>query len=647
MHGYIQQPKPIVCELQELGPINVILANNTSFESTWDRLVRCYHYLGYTKMYGPRLKYLAIARDEPLAALSFNRAVLKAGVRDRYIGWDETLKKKHLERVVCNNRLLILPWVHVPNLTSHLLSRALRLLKEDWDMLFGTSVFMVETFVDISRFKGTCYKAAGWHYLGETRGFAKAGKGYYYHGNRKAVFVKVLDPNFRKQLAVQPDNRPLQIRRAKGRGTKMMLAKPDYDPQILAACGLAEDDLGTVTQMLEQYLDVFKPCYRRLEQKHQVDTFIKGLLSDLERKSIEPVALRYAGPAGVRTMQMFFKNSPLNDEMMLKIYQEQLAALIGDEKGMLNVDGSDFPKKGKDSVGVARQHCGIMGKTDNCQAGVFLGYSCSKGYGLLDRRLYMPQKWFSDEYDEFRKKCAVPEKLTFKTKNELASEMIEKTTSQSTLPFKWIGCDSAFGCDRDFLESLPKQCYYFADTRSNQLVFTAMPKMETPRSSKNGRPFKHPRPSFPPVKVSSFAEDESLPWQRISLAEGAKGPIVADVKVVRCVSCHSSTPYGNYLLPHEEVWLYIRRYADGRIKYSLCNAPADTPLEKLHCVATMRWPIEQCFEECKSYLGMGHYETRSYRAWYRHMLFVMVAHLFTMMLRLHFKKNGRVNYANG
>ena len=147
--------------------------------------------------------------------------------------------------------------------------------------------------------------------------------------------------------------------------------------------------------------------------------------------------------------------------------------------------------------------------------------------------------------------------------------------------------------------------------------------------------------------MSKYAEDENLPWQQITLAEGAKGPIVADVKIVRCVSCHSSTPRGNYLLPQEEVWLYIRRYNDGRVKYSLCNAPADTPLETLHRVATMRWPIEQCFEECKSYLGMGHYETRSYRAWYRHMLFVMIAHLFTIMLRLRFKKNGCINNADG
>ena len=166
---------------------------------------------------------------------------------------------------------------------------------------------------------------------------------------------------------------------------------------------------------------------------------------------------------------------------------------------MLNVDGSDFPKKGTDSVGVARQHCGLLGKTENCQAGVFVGYSSTKGYGLVDRRLYIPQKWFGKEYAGLREKCAVPEDLTFRTKNQLAADML----------------------------------------------------------------------------------------------------------------------------------------------------PEDTEMETLNRVATMRWPIEQCFEECKSHLGMGHYETRSYRAWYRHMLFVMMAHLFTMMLRIRFKKNGSLDHADG
>lgn len=105
---------------------------------------------------------------------------------------------------------------------------------------------------------------------------------------------------------------------------------------------------------------------------------------------------------------------------MLKLYQNQLSKLIGDEEGMFNVDGSDFPKKGSNSVGVMRQHCGIMGTTDNCLAGVFLGYSSVKDYGLLDRRLYMPQKWFGRDHEALRKQTAVPKDLTFQTKNELA-----------------------------------------------------------------------------------------------------------------------------------------------------------------------------------------------------------------------------------
>lgn len=635
--------------LKNFSPIRIILVNGTSHEKTWDDLVRRFHYLGYRKMYGPRVKYLAFHQDRPLAAISFNRATLRVGVRDRFVGWNDSSKQKYLDRIVCNNRFLILPGVEIPNLASHLLSRSLRRLREDWLQLYGTHLFLVETFVDPSRYLGTCYKAAGWRYLGNTQGFAKVGNIYRYHGHQKRVFVYVLDARFRKQLGLTPDPRPLQVRKAEtGREPRMMLSIPDYDPYILEACEIEDQDVTTICSILEGYLDRYRSCYKRVEQKHLADTFVKGLLSDLDRKSIEPVALRYTGPKGVRPLQMFFKNSTFNDERMLETYQEQLAELIGDENAMINVDGSDFPKKGNNSVGVARQHCGILGKTDNCQAGVFIGYSSIKGYGLVDRRLYMPQPWFTEDYAGLRQQCAVPEDLVFKTKNQLATEMIQAVASSSRFPFRWIGCDAAFGCDRSFLESLPEDCFYFADVRANELVFAGMPTMEIPVSKPTGGRYKYPRPSFPPVKVSDYASDEQIPWQRIVLAEGAKGPIIADVKCVRCVVCSSSTRYRNYVMPKEPVWLYIRRYANGGIKYCLCNAPEDTPMNVLNQVATMRWPIEQCFEECKSHLGMGHVEARSYKAWHRHMLFVMMAHLFTQILRRRFKKNGScIDHAYG
>jgi SRSO17 transposase len=119
----------------------------------------------------------------------------------------------------------------------------------------------------------------------------------------------------------------------------------------------------------------------------------------------------------------------------------------------------------------------------------------------------------------------------------------------------------------------------------------------------------------------------------VILGEGSKGPIITDVKVLRVVECRDN-------LPGRDVWLYIRRYEDGRINFSLSNAPADIPKQELHRAATLRWPIEQCFEECKSYLGMGHCESRSWNAWHQHMLFVMIAHLFVLEVRQRFKKNG-------
>lgn len=373
------------------------------------------------------VKYLAISEEKLLAAISFNRATLKVGRRDRYIGWDDALKRQYLSRVVCNNRFLILPWVRVQNLASYLLSRTLRLLREDWHQLYGTSPFLVETFVDRPRYKGTCYKAAGWLELGETQGFAKAGKTYVYHGNVKIVFVKVLDKRFRKELGVTPDSRPLRTRKVqKRRGTTMMLSKPDYDPGILNACGITPDDVSVVTEMLQTYLSIYTPSYKRFTQKDLADTFIKGLLSDLDRKSIEPVALRYSGPKAVRTMQMFFKHSTFDDNKMLQIYQHELASLIGDEDGMLNIDGSDFPKKGENSVDVARQYCGILGKTENCQAGVFLGYAGANGYGLVDRRLYMPEKWFSDEYAELRKDCLFLKTWSFRQKMNWLSRCLTR-----------------------------------------------------------------------------------------------------------------------------------------------------------------------------------------------------------------------------
>ena len=182
----------------------------------------------------------------------------------------------------------------------------------------------------------------------------------------------------------------------------------------------------------------------------------------------------------MRGFQQFFKRSKLPDNEMLLQYQKLLADTISAPDGMLCVDGSDFIKKGTHSVGVSRQYCGRPGKTENCQAGVFIAYTSEQGYGLLNEKLYLPQNWFSEEYRDKWKHCRIPEDTEFQTKNTIASKLINQVTSEGLFQVKWIGCDAAFGCDHKFLESLPETVSYFASIRENELIFRHMPEMIVP-----------------------------------------------------------------------------------------------------------------------------------------------------------------------
>jgi SRSO17 transposase len=318
---------------------------------------------------------------------------------------------------------------------------------------------------------------------------------------------------------------------------------------------------------------------------------------------------------------------------------------FADSEGMLTVDGSDFPKKGNNSAGVARQYCGQSGKVDNCQAGVFIGFSGKKGYGLLDAKLYIPQKWFEDSHKHLWKECDMARakeepQIVFQTKNEIAIDLINELNENNKLPFKWIGCDTSFGCDANFRASLPEGVYLFADVRNTGLVYRERPTWSVPpRTSKYGKAPSLPVPNVLPVPITDIIADDTVPWSEIVIAEGSKGPIRAKIKYCRVIECIDGKD-------GDECWLYIRQYENGDIRSSICNAPAEIDTSELNNAATLRWPIEQSFEECKSQLGMKDYETRSYVAWHRHMLLVMLAHLFVLEVRFSFlKKTMSESYA--
>ena len=422
------------------------------------------------------------------------------------------------------------------------------------------------------------------------------------------------------------------------KGASKMIPKINaYNEKITEEKELHKITNEEIEEQLMEYLQSYRNCFVRSQQIKYFNTYEKGLLSNLDRKTIEPIALSFLGEKEVRGMQQFFTRSKGWDEAIEKFYKKKAAEHLSDIGGFLSVDESDFAKKGNDSVGVTRQYCGRLGKTENCQAGVFLSYATEKGIGLLDSRLYLPNEWFKDEYAQKREECQIPEDRTFQTKNEMAKEMINNIIENQLFNINCIGCDASFGSDGTFLDNIPDDMNYFASVRKNEHIFREMPEVVIPEniSGNSGGKFKHPRSKERPVHIKTIIDDESIPWVKRAISEGTKGPIIAEVKSLRCISCRKEN---RLFVPKAEIWVYIRKHEDGTIKYFVSNMPADTIISELDRLATARWSIEQCFQECKSYLGMTHYETRSYPAWYRHMQLVMIAQLFVTVLRNSFKK---------
>ena len=633
---------PMQAELKDLRPIRIELVSRASQEPLWNQLVDEYHYLGCKGLPGCNLKYLAYSQQRVVAALGWRAAALKLAARDAFIGWSADQRKAHLRQIANGSRFLILPWVQVYSLASHVLSQNIPQLVEDWHRIYGSELLLLESFVDPRKFTASCYKAGNWIRVGRTKGYTKQGAGYRYHGQIKEVYLYVVNRKFRRIVGCQ--QRPLtQLsaanRRREGR-LKMILRTTDWNPNVMPSMDLTETDIRRVGLELEVFHEQFSDYYGRIEQHQLGLTYLTGLLSTIERKTVEGITLRFLGEESVRYVQNHLSAYRWDHEGMLAAYQGALGRVISTEaqlEGMWNIDSSEIRKKGRESVGVARQYCGSLGKVENCQSGVYLGYASDKGYGLISSRLYMPQVWFSDEYAERRQKCRVPQELEFASKVQIGLELLKEAESTERFCARWVGCDATFGSSYEFLDTIGERFYYFANVKSDQQVWLERPEVGVPEWNGKG-----PRPTrvrvlqkdARPITVAEIAGGDWLKWELVKLAEGAKGPIITEVACIRVIESRAG-------MPGKECWLFMRKYPNGQIKYAMSNAPADTPLETLTRVSTMRWSLEQCFQEAKSELGMDHYEHRSWPGWQRHMLYVFLAQLFLLKLRLKYKKKVR------
>lgn len=191
---------PINTNLKGILPLEFIQVRRSGLEKLFNSLISHYHYLGYVQPVGEHLKYIAYAESRPVACLAFSSAPRHIGPRDTFIGWDAKTRRQNIHLICYNTRFLILPWVHIPYLASHILARIAKIILNDWNRLYNHPVYYIETFVDKQRFKGTCYRAANWAYLGDTKGLGKDNRSNIPNRSVKAIYGYPLSKDFRKAL---------------------------------------------------------------------------------------------------------------------------------------------------------------------------------------------------------------------------------------------------------------------------------------------------------------------------------------------------------------------------------------------------------------------------------------------------------------
>ncbi|MDY6839877.1 MAG: IS701 family transposase [Thermodesulfobacteriota bacterium] len=408
---------------------------------------------------------------------------------------------------------------------------------------------------------------------------------------------------------------------------------------------LGKDNIKNFMNELRGFHEQFADCFQRSESREHFFNYMSGQFSPIERKSIEPIALAVKD-GNVRAMQRFVSDAPWDDAKMIYTYRSHVNDDLGSPDGALIFDESGFVKKGQDSIGVGRQYCGTIGKVDNCQVGVFAAYVSANGYSLIDKQLFIPKKWFTDDYRHRRKKCKLPEDTVFRTKPQLAVHMLDAIVKENVLPFKYVLADSLYGISPEFIgavEALTGKTY-FVSVPMDTLCWLKRPMTITREYVWGGKTRTKTvlvDPNSKPFSVEELAKNiNDYFWYRRKVSEGTKGPIVYEYTRRRIILSAAG-------LPQKTVWLLIRRTLDEEPKYSffISNASASTKLKTLIWLSGLRWAIEQCFEETKTELGMDHYEVRKFTGWHHHMLTCMLAHFFLWHLKIRLGKKSTCYYA--
>lgn len=385
---------------------------------------------------------------------------------------------------------------------------------------------------------------------------------------------------------------------------------------------------------LEQFLaDLLQPLGRS-ERRPWSSLYVRGLLLDGERKSIEPMAARL--PEGnVQALQQLIGQSPWPwAPVWERLARRMTAELAPDPVWVL--DDTGFPKQGRHSVGVERQYSGTLGKTANCQVAVSLHQVGPEESTILGWRLYLPESWIEDAAR--RAEAGIPDAVRFRTKWQLALELIDAALAWG-LRGGVVLADTAYGEVTEFREGLAaRRRPYVVGIPSPLGVWTEPPRRHKLKARGRGRPpsvyhYGEQRPR----SVREVAE-KARGWKQVRWREGTKGWLESRFYACRVQPSHG---FNEGQPPHKEVWLLVEwpRAEKEPTKYFLCDLPTHYPLRRLVRIAKGRWKIEQDYQQLKEELGLDHYEGRSWTGWHHHVTLVMLAHAFLTLERLRGKKN--------
>ncbi len=391
------------------------------------------------------------------------------------------------------------------------------------------------------------------------------------------------------------------------------------------------------------YVAALAGALAHADRKEPFSAYCRGLILPGARKSVEPMAARVRPErvsAAHQSLHHLVAKAAWSDDSLLAAVREQVLPTLGPITAWI-VDDTGFPKKGKHSVGVARQYCGELGKQDNCQVAVSLSVANEQASLPIAYRLYLPQAWADDPVR--RHKAGVPEEIAFQTKPQIALGQIRDALAQGVPPGVVLA-DAGYGADMDFQEGLlALDLDYVAGILPNTSVWRPGTGPLPPKPwSGRGRPPTRLRrePGHVPIAAEDLAR--ALPaeaWQLVCWREGSKGTLASRFAASRVRPGHRDYDRAE---PWPELWLLVEwpEAEKEPTRYWLANLPADTPLVRLVGLAKLRWRIERDYQELKQELGLGHFEGRGWRGFHHHASLCIAAYGFLVLERARLSPGG-------